>query len=334
MRVSISRVAKLAGVSVATVSNVISGKKFVSQELTERVQDAVKTLNYQPSRLARGLKEQKTYLVGLMVPDITNPFFAEIARGVESVALEYDYQVFLCNTDGDTVRESKTLNSFLAYTVDGIVNVAPRMSDSEVRQYFGSVPHVLVDRPFQVDHPRVRLVYVDNTLASTQVAEYLLAKGHRKFVCLSGPQEVQNVRNRLDGFLHTVSKAGIAQHHCRVEYGEFKYETGYSLMKKVLSSDFLPSAVFAGNDLMAWGALDAIKQAKLSVPKDIAIIGFDNVYFSSFLTPTLTTIEQPKFEMGQVAMQMLVELMEGGLDTEEPLDPIMLKCNLISRNSA
>jgi LacI family transcriptional regulator len=333
MRPTMSQVAELAGVSVATVSNVLSGNKYVSPELTKRVEAVVRELNYQPSRIARGLKVQKTYFIGLMVPDITNPFFAEIARGVESVALEHDYQLFLCNTDGDTEREVRTLNSFLAHDVDGIVNVAPRLNDQEISKFLDVTPQVIVDRPFYIPNPNVSVVYVDNYKGSAQLAEYLLAKGHRRFACISGPPEVHNVKERLEGFLHEIRQAGIPDRGCLVKYGEFKYQTGFDLMENILVSGFEPTAVFAGNDLMAWGALDAIKEAQLSAPQDIAIAGFDNVYFSSFLTPTLTTVEQPKFKMGQIAMKMLIETMKRG-DEKRQTGRVMLSCELIPRDSA
>lgn len=339
MRSTISDVAKLAGVSSATVSNVLSGKKYVSPQLKKMVEDAVEELNYRPNRIARGLKNRRTSFIGLMVPDITNPFFAEVARGVESVTLAHDYQLFLCNTDGDKLREDRIMGSFVAHNVEGVVNVAPRTQDAQIAAGLEGVPQVVVDRPYHKKNPNISSIYVDNFSGSSMLAEYLLSKGFKRYACLSGPEEVLNVKKRLDGFIQTLEKGGIRDDDRLIEFGEFKYESGHLLMQKILESDFSPDVVFASNDLMAWGAMEAIQQYQLSRGvtadrSDIAVAGFDNIYFSQFLSPTLTTVDQPKFDMGRIAMEVLLDMIKNGESSPFWKEPVVLGCELIPRNSA
>jgi len=306
-RYNIKEVAILAGVSVATVSNVISGIKYVSPELKEKVSKVIKQLDYRPSKIARGLKMKKTFQIGVLVTDITNPFFAEVVRGIESIVLKEGYQMFLCNTDGNIQREEEILRVFLEPCVDGIINVAPRMDERSLRNFL-DIPTVIVDRPISVDNQQVGNIYADNISCSAQLAKYFIKKGHKTFACIAGPKHVPNVQKRIYGFRKELENAGVSKENILFLYGEFKHEDGYKLMNKLLNCKLKPTCVFLCSDIMAWGALEAIKKRGLKIPEDVAIAGFDNNYFSKLLNPPLTTIHQPKFKLGGGAAKILIDI--------------------------
>lgn len=305
MSANIKDVAKQANVSTATVSNVITGKKYVSPNLKKKVNKAIEELSYRPSRLARNLKIRKTFQIGLMIPDITNPYFAEIARGVEEEALKNDYQLFLCNTDGEAKREEDTTKLFLDHRVDGIISVAPRLSEEKINFYSNNVPTVIVDRHLISKNPYIDIIYTNNYKGSYMLADHLVSKMHKKFFCLAGPKNVHSSRRRLLGFVERINKEKKLK--IEVKYGRFKFEDGYDLMNQQLKSNFVPTAVFAGNDMMAWGALEAIKERKIKIPDEIAIAGFDNIYFCKYLVPSLTTVHQPKYEAGLIGIRTLLK---------------------------
>lgn len=310
MASTIKDVAKLSGVSVATISNVITRKKYVSPEVTQTVTRAMRKLNYRPNMIARSLKVKKTNNIGVLAPDISNPFFADIVKGVESVAKEKGCQFFLCNTNGDVEVERNALGAFESQNVDGIINIAPRMEDGELFASVG-LPHVVVDRP--VDTPGLMgCVCSNNDTGCRQLAQHFLEMGHSRFACLAGPLDnVPNARARLDGYRDELLRAGVSKRDIAVYVGEFCFEDGYSFMGKMLSRKSVPTAVFVSSDLMAWGALECAKERGVRIPQDMAIAGFDNVYFSTLVSPALTTIDAPKFKCGVLAFGMLHDLMSG-----------------------
>lgn len=330
---TIKDVAKAANVSTATVSNVISKVKYVSPELTKRVEKVIKQVNYKPSKIARSLKVNKTFYLGLIVPDITNPFFAEVVRGVESVALRENYQIFLCNTDGNVLREEKALKSFYEHHVDGIISVAPRMEEADLEKYFKSIPFVIADRPLNIKNYEANLVYADNIKSSYQLAKHLIKKGHQSFAYIAGPREVLNVQKRIFGFSKGLKDSGFSEEKNVILYGEFNYENGFKLMNKILELKPHPTAVFALSDITAWGALESAKAKGLNIPEDIAIAGFDNVYFSKLLNPSLTTIHQPKYELGRVAVNILIKKLNNMKKGLMKKNEIILESKLILRNS-
>lgn len=333
--VTIREVAKMADVSVATVSHVIAKTKYVSPELTVRVNSAIEKLNYKPSSIARSLKVKKTFYIGVIVPDIKNPYFAEIVRGIESVAVKKGYQIFLYNTDGDLKREEKAYNSFLSHKVDGIICVAPRI-DEALLQKFASIPIVVMDRALETSHPKIGTVYTNNYKSSSEVAKYLLAKGHKRFICIAGPKQfVPNVKKRVLGFSEKIREAGIEDKDLKIYYGSFSFESGYALMSKVLELKDRPTAAFVCSDIMAWGAIEAAKAKGVKIPEDMAIIGFDDVYFAALLTPALTTISQKKFEAGEIAMQVFLDQNEESLHNKTLTNQeIILNYKLVVRESA
>ncbi|MFO7881815.1 MAG: LacI family DNA-binding transcriptional regulator [Kosmotogaceae bacterium] len=332
---TMKEVAKRADVSVATVSNVLSGNKYVSPKLKKRVTKAIKELNFRPSKLARSLKLKRTFQLGLLIPDITNPYFAEVARGVESIALQNGYQMFLCNTDGEESRELSIIHSFIEQHVDGIINVAPRLDDKKILEAADNRPMVILDRHLSFTNPLIDVIYTNNSKGSAELAKHFLKNGHNLFACIAGPKNVPTAVRRLEGFKKELIKCGIPASRNHIFFGSFKFNDGYEKMIKILSLKPRPTAVFAGNDMMAWGALEAAKEANLRIPQDIGIAGFDNVYFSQFVVPALTTVHQPKFEAGQLAMNILLEKIEAKL-AKKQLEAKKLELNstLIIRKSS
>lgn len=335
MRLSMKDVAKAAGVSVATVSNALSGKKYVSPELKETVMQTIEELGYKPSRIAQNLKQNRTYFIGLMIPDITNPYFAEIARGIEKVCLENDFQFFLTNTDGEIKQERKILDTFLSQRVEGIINVAPRMSENEIKDNIQETPTVILDRKVNLNEPFLDSIYMCNEKGAKQVAEHFLKKGYKNFACIAGPQEVSPARKRLKGFTDRLLDAEIPKESIKTYFGDFKYDSGYTLSKKLIDENDLPLALFACNDLMAWGALEALKERDIKIPEQIAIIGYDNIFISRLVVPSLTTVDQYKYEAGVRAMNALLKKIKEINEENSPVHNVIeLKTQLIIRQSA
>ena len=329
MAITIKDVAQLSGVSIATISNVITRKKHVGPEVTQKVMQAMRKLNYRPNMIARSLKVKKTNNIGVLAPDISNPFFAEIIKGVESVAKKKGRQFFLCNTNGDVEIERSALEAFESQNVDGIINIAPRMEDGALRASV-ALPHIVVDRPIDA-HGLMGCVHSDNLAGCQELARHFLEMGHTRFACMAGPVEtVPNARTRLDGFCGELRRAGVAKRDIVVYVGEFCFDDGYALMKKMLARKSRPTAVFLCSDIMAWGALECAKQKGVRIPQDIAIAGFDNVYFSTLVSPVLTTIDAPKFKAGVIAFDMLHELMSGVKDAKRE---VIMETRLVVRGS-
>ena len=335
MRLSMKDVAKAAGVSVATVSNALSGKKYVSPKLKDTVMQTIEELGYKPSKIAQNLKQNRTYFIGLMIPDITNPYFAEIARGIEKVCLENDFQFFLTNTDGEIKQERKILDTFLSQRVEGVINVAPRMSENEIKDNIQDTPTVILDRKVSLIEPFLDSIYMCNEKGAKQVAEHFLEKGYKNFACIAGPQEVSPARKRLKGFTDRLQDAGIPKERIKTYFGDFKYDSGYTLSKKLIDENDLPLALFACNDLMAWGALEALKERDIKIPEEIAIIGYYNIFISRLVVPALTTVDQYKYEAGVQAMNALLKKIQEINDDKEPIHNVIeLKTQLIIRQSA
>ena len=310
MRPTIKDVAKLANVSTATVSNVLTKKKFVSPDLEEKIRQAMNKLNYKPNTIARSLKVNRSFNIGLMVPDITNPFFGEIVKYAEKVAHKENYQITLCNSDNDSKREKKLIDIFLSAGVDGIINVAPRMKQRQLNEKI-NIPMLIVDRPHFQTTENIAFVYADNYISSASVAQYFVEKGYSKFICFAGPvEDVPNAFKRLSGFLDKLKEYGFSEKDCEVYYCDFTFDSGYNTMDQLLKN-YNPldhKAAFISSDITAWGAIEAAKAQNLQIPKDIAIAGYDNIYFSKFLHPGLTTVENPTKELGTMAAQLLIDV--------------------------
>ena len=313
MNVTIKDIARHAGVSTATVSNVLTQKKYVSTDLEQKVYQAISEMGYRPNVYARNLKTNRSHIIGVHVPDITNPFFSEGVKVIQNVAGDEGYQIVLYDSDNNLQSETRNFASMLDAHVDGIIAIAPRMDINELLDMV-DVPLVVVDRPpFQTER-NAAFVYADNYRGAASVADYLVSKGYKRFYCLAGPIKiVSNAQARLSGFIETLKLHSIPEDACRISFGDFTFDSGYELMKGVLKDyqpEGQPAAAFVSSDIMAWGAMEAIKERKWKMPRDIGIVGYDNIYFSSFLYPKLTTVENPIREMSVNAANLMLDALE------------------------
>ena len=328
---SIKEVARLAGVSITTVSRVINNKEPVKKETAEKVWEAVHLLNYQPNLLARSLRNQQSKLLGLLVPDIENPIFARLAKHLEEAASKKGYSLIFCNTNDDPEKERNYLEILVQRQVEGIV--FSRVSDERLffkTPQLSRIPYIVLDRTLEIEEaPTIKL---DNYAAGVLAASHLLNLGHKKFACLAGPLKIKICRERFYGFLDTLEKSGIGLREEFIEEGDFKIEEGKKAMNRILNSSPLeqPTAVFSMNDLMAIGAIQAIKGRGLSVPGDVSVIGLDNIPLCDVVSPPLTTIAQPFDEMAKEGISLLLKLIEGKKIRKTT---IVLQPELVIRNS-
>ncbi|BBU41331.1 MULTISPECIES: LacI family DNA-binding transcriptional regulator [Aeribacillus] len=306
--VRISDVAKMANVSTATVSRVLSNSGNVKKETAEKVLEAIKKLNYQPNLLARQLRRLETKTVLVVVPDITNTFFSKILRGIEQVAIENDYEVLLGDTGNSLEREKGYLDILRQKKADGMILLTARLESHLLEEISHEFPVVLACE--YLEGSDIPTVSIDNISSARKATEYLISLGHKRIGFLSGPMDVILSRDRLKGFKQGMMQHDIAIEPNLIQEGDFSFESGFNLMTKLLALTEPPTAVFASSDEMAIGAIKAIKAKGLKVPDDISIVGFDDIKFASIFEPALTTVSQPMFEIGQKAMELLIKLIQ------------------------
>jgi LacI family transcriptional regulator len=326
---TIKDVARMAGVSTSTVSRAISGNIPVDEETKIRVMESVRALNYEPNALAKGLKEGKTNTIGLIIPNIRNPVFPSVARGVEDYARKFGFSVILCNTDEDLEVEKKYLHKMKKRFVDGFI-FATAGGDSEhiIELKKSGVPVVLLVRHMAEE---IDAVIVDNYKSAYEAVSYLINRGNRKIAIINGDQKLSLYRDRLSGYLKALEDNKITFDEGLLANGYSKAANGYETMSNMLNNGIRPDAVFATNDAMALAAMRAIKDFGLKVPEDISVMGFDNMEFSSFFDPPLTTVSQPLYEMGELAAKKLIGIIKRKRNFKPVVD--VVKTELIVRKS-
>ena len=297
----ISDVAKRAGVSPASVSRHMSGGKVGG---AERIDAAIKDLNYRPNQLARGLRSGRHSCVGVIVPDITNPLFAELVDGIESVFASDNIRVLLANSKEDPVREA-ALVADLASRADGLILIPPIETDPVLDQVaLVGVPVVLVDRVLSTG-PVVDFVVVDNRHGAQLAAEHLISLGHREIAVISGPLSSCPGRERHEAFLQTLTDLGQPVRPDHVRLSDFRVEGGYRSMASLLDGPIPPTAVFSANNLMTIGALRLLRDRKVAIPDEVSLVGFDDLDLSELLNPPLTVIDRATFDLGSSAAELL-----------------------------
>ena len=330
MSVTIKDIAKIAGVSIATVSKVVNNKDFdISEGTRARVQKIIDEQNYRPNSLARSMITKTTKTVGLIIPDVRNPFFTDLARGAEDSAKERGYSLLFCNSDDVLGKEIEYINTLVEKQVDGIVLAGSINRNKAVEENFNiSVPIVSLDRKVYFKGIKAT-VEIDNITGAYDAIQYLIKIGHQNILFLSGQEEVEVSKDRLKGYKKALKENHIPFHPEYVVFGLYKSEFGYQyLMENQLPKEI--TAIFCGNDLIALGAIKALKSKKIKVPKDISIIGFDDISLASINTPELTTVKQPSYEYGFIAVQRLIEIIEGVTHLEDKFE---IKTELIVRES-
>lgn len=327
--VTIKKIAKKAGVSVGTVSKVLNYDKTVSEINKRKVIRIIKELNYRPNRIARSLSKGKTKNVGFIIPDITNPFFPELVRGASDLLISNGYYVFLCSSDNDSNKEDFYINDLVSMWIDGII-IAP--SDTENRDIgiFNKIisPFVVVDR--EIKELNKDLIIINNKKGAYEAASYLISNGHRRIVILAGPQYTKTAQDRFMGWKKALEEKALFREEFAF-WGNFSIDSGYEMMKKVFNNLGKVDAVFACNDLIALGAIQAIEEKKYKIPDDISIIGFDDIYLSRFLKSPLTTVKQPIYDMGKIAAEILLDRMSSSKDFVPK--KVVIEGNLIERGS-
>jgi LacI family transcriptional regulator len=334
-RSTIEDVAKQAGVSRQTVSRVINDSGYVSQDARTRVQAAVQLLDYRPNRSARTMVTRRSMTIGLVVEDIANPFYPDVARGAQDMAQRHGYNVFLANTDDHAVGEQAALESLARQNVDGIVLFGYHMSDEALRKFAGTFsPIVLVNRDFT--HLHVSQIMVDNQQGGYAVGEHLIRQGHRKIGIISAM--LSNSR-RIDGFMQALDDNRLP--HPTVQ-SSATIEGGYASTHTLLGDFQNLTAIFAFNDLMAIGAMQACDELGRRVGEDIAIVGFDDIRIASIMRPSLSSVRVDKYEIGELAVGRLVSMMAAEEESEKAGDgenagifqPITMPTELIIRQSS
>lgn len=324
-------VARKAKVNISTVSRVINGTGKIGEDTRARVLKVMRELGYKPNRVARRLRttEGTSHLLGLIIPNIQNIFFADLARGVEDVAYRNKFAVLLCNYDEDEAKEQFYLDVMQAESVDGIILPPIHESDPAVLQVVrNGIPVVCVDR--SISGGEIDKVEVDNHVGALKAVEYLIAQGHRRIGLIGGPANSSTGRERLRGYKDAHAQAGLAVKSELVRFGDFKQESGNTLAHELLSLADPPTALFACNGLMTAGALEAIAVRGLKIPRQIAIIGFDELPLASVFNPPLTVVRQPAYEVGRYAAELLLKRIEDG---KRPATSLKLMPELIVRKS-
>jgi len=327
--ITIRDVANLAGVSLSTASNALNKKGYISLETKEAVEKAAKDLSYRPSGIARTLKQKNSRIIGFFVFDMSGPVHSEIIAGVVRRAEEEGYEVIVCNSHS---REDKILSKFLSLKVlDACIVMSPELDDDMIRDLAENMfPVVALDR--DITGENIGCVLMDNAGSGFEIAK-LFAQREFKKIGYIGPNPefsyTHDVEDRSKGFLKGVMDFGLDLPENRYCFGGFTVESGYLCMKEMLEKSDIPQAVFVANDEMAIGALRAIKEQKLKIPGDISLIGFDDVYMSSYTTPSLSTVRRPCYTLGSTA----VELLFGMINKTSVNKRIVLPTKIILRES-
>lgn len=328
MGVTIKDVAKAAGVSVMTVSRVINKKEYIAQATRDRVLKAIKDLHYKPNIVARSLVAKKTDFIGLIVPDIGNPFFADLVKGAESLARERGYSLILGDTEGKNDNEKAYIDAMRGRMCDGIIMVAPRIEDDLILKLNEVLPLVLVDRYIESD--RILQVWIDNADGAFRAVEHLIQLGHRRIGFIAGPQNVQNSFRREEGYRRALTKYGIEINTDLMQVGDFYFDTGSRMFDLFMERIDPPTAIFASNDLMALGVIKRAKERGLSIPGDLSVVGFDDIFLAAMIDPPLTTVRHPTIEMGMEAIEQFIDLLD---DRDREYQKSTLENKLIIRKS-
>lgn len=328
---TIRDVAQRAGVAPITVSRVINNSGYVTQEKRERVEAVIADLGYVPNTLARSFRSKQTKTIALVLTDITNPFWTDVARGVEDAAREQAFNVILCNTDEAESRQAEYLSVLLQKRVDGILLVPTSSTAQPIESIQKQgISVVVLDR--RVPTARVGVVRCDSEGGAYQLVRHALSLGHQRIAALTGPSNVSSAQDRVTGYRRALSDAGVEIIEDLIYYGEFIQASGYQMAQKALMALPKPTALFAANNFIAIGAWRAVRDAGLSIPEDITLIAFDDLPSSLIVEPFLTVAAQPGYEMGKQATDLLL----ASLAEKTPVKPqeIVLPTRLIIRQSS
>ena len=316
---SIREVAKRAGVSPATVSRVINGTARVDEEKRERVEKAIEETGFRPNELARALYRKSSKMIGVIVPDIENPFFSELAKAIEEEAYEQEYRILLCNSDDQEEKELANLQMLTQLQADGVILMTNTGKKGQSYEAF-SMPVVLVDRRLD-EMGQTGVIEADHYAGGKLAAEHLIACGCRRITCIRGPQELSSGKKRYEGYREICRLHGMKE---RCVDSTYNYEDGARAAEEVLRCYPDTDGIIACNDMTAVSVYKVLRKRGYRVPEDIQLIGFDGVKFGRFLTPELTTVAQPIAEMGKCAVQMILNTVQELPKEREKQFPVTL----------
>ena len=327
--VTIKDVAREAGVSLGTASQALRDSPAVRDATRRRVRAVATLLRYQPSALARGLVTRRTHSVGLLISDITNPFFIRAVRAVEDAAQENGYNVILCNTDEDPAKETQYLRVLMEKRVDGIILATTAGSLPAVRDVrWRRIPLVLFDR--ELPQVAADTVKVDSVRGGRLATEHLLQLGHRRIAIIHGPVVRSTGAERLEGYLLAMRTAGLRPDPALIREGNFKQDSGRDLARQLLDLAPPPTALFCTNNLMTVGALQTLGERGIRIPQDLSLVGYDDMEWWTLTHPPLTTVGQPVYELGREAMRLLLAQIAG---PRRRAQRVVLKPELLRRAS-
>ncbi|GGC93990.1 catabolite control protein A [Thalassobacillus devorans] len=329
MNVTIYDVAREANVSMATVSRVVNGNPNVKPATRKKVLDAIESLGYRPNAVARGLASKKTTTVGVIIPDISSIFFAELARGIEDIATMYNYNIILSNSDQNKEKEIHLINTMLGKQVDGLVFMGGKITEDHIREFKNaSVPVALAATIDETKStPSVNINYEE---AAFEATELLISHGNDRIAFVSGPENTEINTQKLDGYKRALKEAGREVTDNLIVTGDYSYDSGIEAFEQLTSEGQSPTAVFVASDEMALGIIHGAQDKGLKVPEDIEVFGFDNTRLATMVRPTLSTVVQPMYDIGAVAMRLLTKYMNKEEVTEQN---VVLPHRIIERNS-
>jgi LacI family transcriptional regulator len=324
-------VAKLAGVAPITVSRCVNNSGYCSPETRAKVEAAVAQLGFVPNRLASGLRSKRSNTLALVLTDITNPYFTTIARGVEDIASDAGYTVIFCNTDESVSKEQMYVQMLLEKRVDGILLVPAQSTPNSVALIQKhNIPVVVLDR--RVPNIKTDLVRCDSEEGAYQLMRLLLSMGHREIALLNGPVNVSTAQDRLNGYRRALSEAGIPESTWQEYQGSFSQESGCEMTRQAFMNDPKPTALFAANNFIAYGALRALREMGVRVPEDVAVVGFDDLPPALVAYPFLTVAVQPAYEMGKKAIEILLNKLSSS--PSDQCEEVILPADIVVRQSS
>jgi LacI family transcriptional regulator len=325
---SINEVAQMAGVSTTTVSRYMNNRIELPAETAARIDAAIRQLDYRPNILAKRLSLGRSEAIGLVTPEIANPFFAELAAAVEDEAEKHGYSVFMTSTGGHRERELMSLRRMQDGHVDGLIMMTNQPDDGKLAASLHKYGHiVLVDE--DIADVNVPKLFVENRQGAYSATRFLIEAGHRRIAHIGGPARLFSAIERLAGFLDAMAQSGIEVPPRHLRQGEYSRDFGLEAMRGLLDGGEPPTAVFAGSDFIAIGVMQAVREKGLSVPQDVSLVGFDDMPFADFLAPGLTTIRQPTSDLGRVGLRTLLASIRG----QEVAELTRLPVTLVERHS-
>ena len=324
-------IARVAGVSIATVSRVLNHNGNVSEATRSRVLKAMKDMKYHPSRVAQRLRSKSvsSHMLGVLIPDIENPFYVDVLRGIEETAYKRNYAIIMCNYGQNEKKEKLYLQILQSEAIDGLIAAPARENDPQLKKMVREgLPVVCVDRGLESED--VDIVLVDNREGAFKAVDYLIESGYKRIAFISGLITIPTSRQREAGYRDAHIRHRLPLDETLIKHGDSKYESGKRLCRELLSMPDPPDGIFAGNNLITLGALETIHSMGLRIPQDIAIIGFDDMVWSNSLNPPISAVRQPAWEIGKRAGELLIQRIE---EPGRPFIQMILGTELMKRSS-